>query len=83
MTYRTDQLSVLSLAVQTAEDVKTKQACQQALQYYALAATPEILAHIAKLERALTLIAEMDGYVPARSDWDMVSIARAALGDAT
>ena len=38
---------------------------------------------IAALETALKLIAEMDGDVPARSDWDMVRIARSALGDAT
>lgn len=53
MTFNVDQLSVLWMAVQTAEDFETKQACQQALQYYALAMTPEILAHIAKLEAAL------------------------------
>lgn len=53
MTFNVDQLSVLWMAVQTAEDFETKQACQQALQYYALAMTPEILAHIAKLETAL------------------------------
>jgi hypothetical protein len=53
MTFNVDQLSVLWMAVQTAEDFETKQACQQALQYYALATTPEILAHIAKLETAL------------------------------
>jgi len=41
------------------------------------------ISRASEMERALTLIAEMDGYVPARSDWDMVSIARAALGDAT
>jgi len=29
--------------------------------------------------KALTLIIEMDGDQPARSDWDMVRIARAAL----
>ena len=32
------------------------------------------------LESALTLIAEMDGDQPARTDWGMVRIARAALG---
>lgn len=32
--------------------------------------------------QALKLITEMDGDQPARSDWDMVRIARAALGDA-
>ena len=34
---------------------------------------------IEALEAALKLIAEMDGDVPARSDWDMVDIARSAL----
>ena len=37
---------------------------------------------IAALETALKLITEMDGDQPARSDWDMVRIARSALGDA-
>lgn len=37
-----------------------------------IAAAPELL-------KALTMIAEMDGDQPARSDWDMVRIARAAL----
>ena len=37
---------------------------------------------IEKLEAALRLIVEMDGDQPARSDWDMVRIARKALGDA-
>ena len=32
-----------------------------------------------RAEVALNLIAEMDGDQPARSDWDMVRIARAAL----
>lgn len=40
-----------------------------------IAAAPELL-------KALTMIAEMDGDQPARSDWDMVRIARAALKDA-
>ena len=37
-----------------------------------IAAAPDLL-------KALTLITEMDGDQPARSDWDMVRIARAAL----
>ena len=32
-----------------------------------------------RLREALTLITEMDGDQPARSDWDMLRIARAAL----
>lgn len=32
-----------------------------------------------RLREALALITEMDGDQPARSDWDMVRIARAAL----
>ena len=39
--------------------------------------TLEIREH--RAEVALNLIAEMDGDQPARSDWDMVRIARAAL----
>jgi hypothetical protein len=33
---------------------------------------------VKRLIEALTLITEMDGDQPARSDWDMVRIARAA-----
>ena len=40
-------------------------------------------ARIETLEKALTLITEMDGDQPARSDWDMVRIARAAIAKAT
>jgi hypothetical protein len=68
MTFNVDQLSVLWMAVQTAEDFETKQACQQALQYYALAMTPEILTHIAELEAAL----------PAQDGWQDIASARAA-----
>ena len=32
-----------------------------------------------RLREALALIAELDGDQPARSDWDMLRIARAAL----
>lgn len=39
--------------------------------------TLEIREH--RAEVALNLIAEMDGDQPARSDWDMLRIARAAL----
>jgi hypothetical protein len=35
------------------------------------------------LLEALKLIAAMDGDQPARSDWDMVHIARAAIAKAT
>lgn len=35
------------------------------------------------MSKALTIITEMDGDQPARSAWDMVRIARSALGDAT
>jgi len=36
-------------------------------------------AQIARLRKALRLITEMDGDQPARSDWDMLRIAFAAL----
>ena len=36
-------------------------------------------AEIARLRKALRLITEMDGDQPARSDWDMLRIAFAAL----
>ena len=41
-----------------------------------IAAAPDLL-------KALKLIAEMDGDQPARSDWDMVRIARTAIAKAT
>jgi hypothetical protein len=41
-----------------------------------IAAAPDLL-------KALTLITEMDGDQPARSDWDMVRIARTAIAKAT
>jgi len=39
----------------------------------------EAAALIRAQSKALKLIAEMDGDQPARSDWDMVRIARSAL----
>jgi len=46
-------------------------------------AIKEGIERIEALEQALTLITEMDGDQPARSDWDMFRIARAALAKTT
>ena len=46
---------------------------------YFISARNDLLKQNQRLIGALTLITEMDGDQPARSDWDMVRIARAAL----